>query len=278
MAFDFEELEAQENDWLVGKDRICVMENCDQLENQDQVELEPLPSSSHRKKSISRARAWFEIRRLFDAEPQRHYGNAESVVGEWKTYYAKELIIKETCEKLQRDGFVVIDALLAPEYFQQLVGKLLLEAPEQAAALQDHASSNHGTHGRAVGWVGYKENVLRAQKLAELDRPVSSRDAVSVHVREAGLSGHDRALCESCLLSLAHDHGSGSALRPHTPQQFFGFLKAYVHTVAANSMAREKVRDEQKIPVQFCFGNISRPSAAIMEPPQPLGKAAIEGN
>merc|ERR1719221_1282802 len=57
---------------------------------------------------LSKARAWFEIRRFFDAEPQRHYRSPDG--DEWKTYYAKELILKQTCEQLQEAGYVVIDA------------------------------------------------------------------------------------------------------------------------------------------------------------------------
>lgn len=87
---------------------------------------------------LSKARAWFEIRRAFDAEPQKFFQSSEK--DEWKQYYAKELILKATLDKLKTDGFVVVDAMLAPEYFKRLVGQLA-----QVAILDTAAGHECGT-------------------------------------------------------------------------------------------------------------------------------------
>mmetsp|Transcript_6696 Transcript_6696/g.12141 ORF Transcript_6696/g.12141 Transcript_6696/m.12141 type:complete len:286 (-) Transcript_6696:68-925(-) len=205
---------------------------------------------SRGKKSLSRARAWFEIRRYFDAEPQQHYGKYDA--DEWKTYYAKELLLKTTCERLQQDGFVVIDAKLAPENFKRLVGQLCLDAPEQAAALENHMD---GT-----------QKALKAAASNEALMPLGDQGG---HLVE---SEQDRALCESCLLSLGHDRQGSSALRPRSKQQFLQLFKSVLHEVAANSMDKdiENVPDCVKYSVQFAFGNMPSPKAPLMAPPQSL--------
>lgn len=217
------------------------------------VEEQPIPETGIRprgKKPLSRARAWFEIRRYFDAEPQQHYGKHDE--DEWKTYYAKELLLKTSCEKLQQDGFVVIDAKLAPENFKRLVGQLCLDAPEQAAALENHLD---GTQ-RALQTVAGDDGLM----------PFGDEGR---HLVE---SEQDRALCESCLLSLGHDRQGSSALRPRSKQQFLQLFKSVLHEVAANSMDKdiENVPDSVKYSIQFAFGNMPSPKAPLMAPPQTL--------
>ena len=115
-------------------------------------------------KPISRARAWFEIRRFFEAEPQRHYGGSDRDA--WRTYFAKELILKAACERLQSDGFVVIDALLAPDHFANLAVSLLAALPEEASSLRDHVPGVAARPGQ-LGWVGAEEQLRREQVLRE---------------------------------------------------------------------------------------------------------------
>jgi len=215
--------------------------------------------SLRRKKTMSRARAWFEIRRFFDAEPQQFYGSKDS--NEWKTYYAKELILKATCERLQQDGYVVVDAQLAPDYFQRLVGQLRLDAPEQVAALEGHVQSH--------------ASMLRDRESNEDNSSQASSLLPAVAANEVA-SEHSRALCDSCLLSLAIDRRNCSELRPHTKQQFLRLFRTYIHEVAANSMSEDRgyVRDADKIHVQFAFGNMPSPKAALAGPPRQL---SVEG-
>lgn len=206
------------------------------------------------KKPMSRARMWFEIRRYMEAEPQKYYDSPDH--DEWRTYFAKELLLKTAAERLQRDGFVVIDANIALEYFNRLVRKLLNLAPEQAASLEEHVD-----HCR----VGLMDDDEYRVDNGDMDKT----DALAAMHLGGTLSEsvHDRALCESCLLSLAHDREGSSALRPRTKQQFLQFFKAFLHEVAASSMDR-CLRDLPKIPVQLCFGNMPSPKAALTGPPQ----------
>lgn len=210
------------------------------------------------RKPISRARAWFEIRRFFEAEPQKYYDSPDC--HEWKTYYAKELLLKTACERLQRDGYVVIDAQISPASFERLAERLLLEAPDQRAALQDHVKKDAFNAalggGRALAALADSPDTGMLMLAAARDGEDDLQECV-----------HDRALTESCLLSLAHDRDTSSGLRPYNKDQFFRFFKVFLHEIAANSMALHKVQDDQKIPVQLCFGNLPRPNEALTGPP-----------
>lgn len=183
----------------------------------------------------SKARTWFEIRRFFEAEPQKYYRSPDK--DEWKTYYAKELILKTLQERLQQDGFVVIDAKLAPAFFKELLGHLALEAPERAAELEDLAG---GPRPQEVGWVGCYP---KPQPQALVNLPEDS-------ITE---TPQDRVLYESCQLSLGTGKSS-CAMQPKSKSQFLRFMKAYVHTIAANSMSPIPVKPEDKISVQLSFG------------------------
>ncbi|CAE8674200.1 unnamed protein product, partial [Polarella glacialis] len=239
------------------------------------------PSSRSR---LSRARAWFEIRRFFDAEPQKHYGATDGE--EWKIYYAKELILKTTCEKLHSEGFVVIDAVLAPSSFRELVRQLLSDAsilPEQRAAIECHVpggatSTELLSSEKAAGWVG-SHCLSQSSQHEEACRSSVQDWPLQAALPSSDEAGHDRALCASCVLSLAHDRSSASALQPASKQQFFRLLKTYVHVVAANSMSKLDLRQEEKIPVQFCFGDMSALLEAArrnQRPALPFAKKARE--
>lgn len=247
-TFDFDELEASEQ-----RDSDAVACPVDK------------EVTARARKPISRARAWFEIRRYFDAEPQKHYSSSNR--DEWKTYYAKELLLKAACESLQRDGFIVLDARLAPEYFARLTQQLLLDAPEQAAALQDQLPAPT----RRVTALLPRESGA----VAECRGRAGTGDLAIVESRALAESKHDRALCDSCLLSLAHnDTSNGAALRPRTKQQFFSFFKTVLHEFSANSIDPIRVPDVDKISVQFCFGNMPSPTGPLKEPPTSSATAA----
>merc|ERR1719221_653986 len=114
---------------------------------------------------MSKARAWFEIKRFFDGEPQRHYSASDTEA--WRSVYAKELILKAALHRLQEDGFVVIDAILAPEYFARLSQRLLLDAPEQAAALTMHARERQAAKALGWGWIGDEEQENHEEHLSK---------------------------------------------------------------------------------------------------------------
>eukprot|EP00930_Biecheleria_cincta_P071256 TRINITY_DN58771_c0_g1_i1.p1 TRINITY_DN58771_c0_g1~~TRINITY_DN58771_c0_g1_i1.p1 ORF type:complete len:303 (-),score=64.84 TRINITY_DN58771_c0_g1_i1:100-1008(-) len=210
---------------------------------------------------MSRARAWFEIKRFFDAEPQKYYGSPDAQ--EWKIYYAKELILKTMCEKLQSDGFVVIDALLSPAYFQQLAQQLLNEAPEQQDALECHAGRRGDckqdfleAEDDGRGWIG--SHLLRAGSRRQETRS-GNMSSVTALVAQAGsgeMDGLARTLCESCRVTLALGQEGCSSLQPQTKDQFLRIMKTYLHVISANSISEVTVRREDKIPVQFCFGDV----------------------
>jgi len=240
------------------------------------------PAGLCSRRRLSKARAWFEIKRFFDAEPRQYYGNPDREA--WKIAYAKELLLSAAGDRLQRDGFVVIDAQLAPERLPELAQKLLREAPEQACALELHASSRGREQIADQCWVGAQAQAAREEALERqawqraMDRSGSSlhisaseRTAPSsrpcdLAAQDGGLSEQDRALCDSCLLTLAVGHADASSIRPQSKQQFLGFLKAFIHVVSENSMLASDAQQHEKIAVQMCFGNISRPHSAFAQP------------
>lgn len=261
-SFDFDELDALEaakcssNGQRPAQSECCPPQPCAE-QALAKTATDSVASHGRPRKPISRARAWFEIRRWFEAEPQKYYDSPDC--NEWKTYYAKELLLKAACDRLQRDGYVVIDAQLAPAYFQRLAGRLLLEAPDQSAALRDHVGVNDwhaalgGSHTRPALGDSPDSGALVLSSMQDGDGDMQEC--------------HDRALCESCLLSLAPDRKESSGLRPYDKEQFFRFFKVFLHEIAANSMNPNKAPDDQKIPVQLCFGNLPRPKEALTGPP-----------
>eukprot|EP00747_Dinoflagellata_sp_TGD_P169431 gnl/TRDRNA2_/TRDRNA2_198401_c0_seq1.p1 gnl/TRDRNA2_/TRDRNA2_198401_c0~~gnl/TRDRNA2_/TRDRNA2_198401_c0_seq1.p1 ORF type:complete len:350 (+),score=82.88 gnl/TRDRNA2_/TRDRNA2_198401_c0_seq1:108-1052(+) len=237
---------------------------------------EPTLATKASKKPLSKSRAWFEIRRAFDAEPQQHYGSPNS--DEWKAYYAKELILKNSLESFQKDGFCIIDAQLDPRAFKALVGKLALDAPEQRRALADHMAPpalpalGGGSAKWACGGSLAQQDVMPSLDDAGAGEVTGDSCGSDSHSRPE--SEQDRALCESCTVSLAAGKDSAMALVPRTKQQFFRFYKTFIHEVAVNSMDESKVLQEDKIHVQFCFGNMPVPPAVLPPPPPPAAICA----
>lgn len=220
-------------------------------------------------KRMSKARAWFEIRRFFNAEPQKYYKSCHA--DEWKTYYAKELVLKAMLDKLQRDGFVVLDALLAPKHFHRLAERLLADAPEQIAALQDHLLSSSEPAQYAGSVICYPLGMQHVPLEVSSSKQAAIVGGKSAPIKPSCESEpvSDKTLCSSCLVALAHDRISTSVLRPRSMQQFFDFFQSILHEVSASSMSPVHISKDEKIPVQFCFGNIPAPKGALLGPPKP---------
>ncbi|CAJ1403427.1 unnamed protein product [Effrenium voratum] len=176
-------------------------------------------------RKMSRARAWFEIKRYFDADARRFAH---------KEVYARELLLKTVCESLQRDGFVVIDSYLAQHAARGLRAELgplriadeTMEAPAQVAP-----------------WVG-SQYLQRTEHAGHLQRS------------EPGVSLREDPICRSCEITMGGAGGAASLFQPRTKDEFLRSVKTVLHCVAANSTSEAEIPEADKVHVQLTFGDL----------------------
>eukprot|EP00746_Dinoflagellata_sp_MGD_P005488 gnl/MRDRNA2_/MRDRNA2_110619_c0_seq1.p1 gnl/MRDRNA2_/MRDRNA2_110619_c0~~gnl/MRDRNA2_/MRDRNA2_110619_c0_seq1.p1 ORF type:complete len:286 (-),score=72.43 gnl/MRDRNA2_/MRDRNA2_110619_c0_seq1:8-865(-) len=204
--------------------------------------------AAQKAKPMSRARAWFEIRKLMEAVPQDYYKSQDT--DEWKIYWAKELILKKVLEKIKTEGYAVVDAQLAPDFHEKLAGTLALEAPDAFQVIGDDPSSM----------------INRLESIEEVDADPATctnelacnvnTDTVSTYsLRPEGYNSCRVVLgARSAPRSIALSHAAATALQPRDKETFLTVFKTFLHVVASNSVSKRDASDHEKIPVQLVFG------------------------
>ena len=214
MAFDFDELELTEQSlgWKLRNPALECVPDC-------------------RQKRMSRARVWFEIKRCFEADARRG-------CVDWKTCYARELLLKAIKEALQRDGFVMIEAFLPVSSARRLSKSMMQTRPVLCSADQRSTEGSAEDDSQAPqGWVG-----------SHLSR--GSAAAGDICLPDLTLSS---SFGENWEITFEVD--SYKAIRSCNKDELVRMTKTFVHTIADNSMSEAQLSETDRTWVQLSFGD-----------------------